>query len=602
MPKTLIVDEAGQSVEAETLIAFQHQPNKVLLVGDTKQLPATVMSPLAKEKDYDRSMMERLEQAKQPKLMLETQYRMDPEICAWPSNRYYGGHLQTADHLLSNPNISSGLTQPIAFYDISSGREDRGGTSRFNEKEADYVLQAIRKIRETDQESRIGVITFYAAQVEAIKEMLQRLDQNIKQKVSVDTVDGFQGDEREIIILSSVCANNKKDIGFLNDPRRLNVAITRAKQTLIVLGHARTLESRASDIKTMITDLRARGKFFTEQQLNQFLGNEQKPAGSRKQQANNNNNKNTAVASTAAVQQEVQKKKGKNVSRQDSVQNTTAKTDELASAITSKLERIRNPEADYTDDDMKDLGEMLLPTNVHYIVPAVAAVPTALSQALDAFIQDPEKQQAVITIHNENHFTGVLIRKDQSNQFTITHFDPVGFAENGQLLHKIPDSIFRILSEKFPAASINNANSKIQSYTVIESGKKKTILIDNHHCGPFVLYVMTELAKGTVRSNPSKIKKFQLKANEQRWIDIPALDQNQSDAFGKLIRDYHARLLSGEQIENGNAQISILKNLIDQSQSNSSSSSSANPLNTMSDLSNALPTPPPLQKKNKSKK
>jgi Mrp family chromosome partitioning ATPase len=153
----LVVDEAGQSVEAETLIAFQHMPRKVLLVGDTKQLPATVLSTLAKEKNFDRSMMERLEQNNAPRLVLGTQYRMHAEICKWPSKQFYKNMLKT-DKV--STHADTGLTQPIACYDISTGKERSSGTSRQNDKEAGYVLQVVRKLRETDRDSRIGVITF----------------------------------------------------------------------------------------------------------------------------------------------------------------------------------------------------------------------------------------------------------------------------------------------------------------------------------------------------------------------------------------------------------------------------------------------------------
>lgn len=263
----LIVDEAGQSVEAETLIAFQHMPSKVLLVGDTKQLPATVISELAKQKGFGRSMMERLEQNRVPLLRLDTQYRMHADISEWPSNRYYNGELVTDASVSAHANTD--LAQSIAFYDIQSGRERESGTSRQNDKEADYVVQVIRRLRETDKTSLIGVITFYAAQLNAIQEVLNKTPA-VKQKVTVNTVDGFQGDEREIIILSCVCSG--ESIGFLNDPRRLNVAITRPKNTLIVLGNARTLEATHSDLKIMIADLRRRTRFFTEKQLDGFLG------------------------------------------------------------------------------------------------------------------------------------------------------------------------------------------------------------------------------------------------------------------------------------------------------------------------------------------
>lgn len=601
LPSILVVDEAGQSVEAETLIAFQHNPIKVVLAGDTKQLPATTMSQLAKEKNYDRSMMGRLEQNKQPALMLETQYRMDPEICHWPSRQYYDGRLQTHSSIV--PNVDSGVTQAKAFYDIASGKESSSGNSmsKQNEKEANYVLQLIRKIREKDTTSSIGVISFYGAQVEAIQKMLKQGETRVLQEnVTVSTVDGFQGGERDIILVSCVRAKNlpsastsaasssRNTIGFLNDERRLNVAITRAKRTLIVLGHARTLESQESDVKNLITNLRGRKKFFTEQQLNQFLGNEIGSVKTAAKKAKAISASTTAISAIPAVEVAAPKAKQKQGAGKKGKQIQTVPTE-----VASRLARINDPKAYYTDDDMKNLGEMLLPANVHYINPAVAAVPTELGQAMDDFIGNPEKQQAVIAIHNENHFTGVLISKKSSNQFSITHFDPIAFDENGRPLHKIPDAAFRVLREKFPGVSINNTNSKMQTYTTQSSGKGKVNVMDNNHCGPFVLYVMTEMAKENLRVNPSQPRKLQLKVSEGGWSDIPPLDQGSSDNFGRSIRGYHAAVLSGNADLAANAQIAILRNLITQPQSSSSSSSSVTPLEAMSALKSALPIPPP---------
>ncbi|MBX9577012.1 MAG: AAA family ATPase [Chthoniobacterales bacterium] len=595
LPNILVVDEAGQSVEAETLIPFQHNPIKVVLAGDTKQLPATTMSQLAKEKNYDRSMMGRLEQNNQPALMLETQYRMDPEICHWPSRQYYDGRLQTHSSIV--PNVDSGVTQAKAFYDIVSGKESSSGNSmsKQNEKEADYVLQIIRKIREKDKTSSIGVISFYGAQVEAIQKMLKQGEtRGLQENITVSTVDGFQGGERDIILVSCVRAKEKagsksrNQIGFLNDERRLNVAITRAKRTLIVLGHARTLESQESDVKNLITDLRGRKKFFTEQQLNQFLENEIGSVKTAAKKAKAISASTAAILAIAAVDVAAPKAKQKQGAGKKGKQIQMVPTE-----MASKLARINDPKAYYSDDDMSNLGEMLLPANVHYVVPAVAAVPAMLSQAMDAFISNPEKQQAVIAIHNENHFTGVLISKKPSNQFSITHFDPVAFDENGRPLHKIPDTAFRVLREKFPGVSINNTNSKMQTYTTQGSAKEKVNVMDNNQCGPFVLYVMTEMAKENLRLNPSKPRKLQLKVSEGGWIEIPPLDQSMSDNFGKSIRGYHAAVLSGDADLAANAQIAILRNLITQPQSSSSSSSSVTPLEAMSALKSALPIPPP---------
>lgn len=590
LPNILVVDEAGQSVEAETLIPFQHNPIKVVLAGDTKQLPATTMSQLAKEKNYDRSMMGRLEQNNQPALMLETQYRMDRQICEWPSNQYYEGRLQT--HPDIPLNTRSDIAQPIAFYDISSGKEKSVGTSRQNDKEAEYVLKIIQKIRENDKTSSIGVITFYAPQVEEIQKVLkQAVNRDLQEGVTVSTVDGFQGGERDIIIVSCVRAKNppsasasaasssRNTIGFLNDERRLNVAITRAKRTLIILGHARALESQESDVKNLITNLRGRNKFFTEQQLNQFLGNEARTAKAATVKAKAKS-ENSASAAAAAIPK---LKQGAAPAGKEGKQQPPTET-------TSRIERIQNPDQYYTDDDIKDLGEMLLPDNVHYIVPALAAVPAELSQALDRFKNDGAKQQAVIAVHNENHFTGILMKKNPNNQFSIIYFDPVVSKQDGQPLHKIPEPIFQILKEKFPNVPVIKTSNEIQPYTIQGSGKKKINAIDNNHCGPFVLFVMTEIAKGNLRLNSNKSKKLQklqLKGDEEQWMDIQPLNQTQSKDFGNFIRHYHAMVLSGSRGVDSNDQLTMLKRFSAPSQS-----SSSGPLETISALEGALPVPP----------
>lgn len=263
----LVVDEAGQSVEAETLIALQHNPTKVLLVGDTKQLPATVISEYAEERHFGWSMMWRLaEESKQPMMMLQEQYRMHPDICRWPSNQYYEGRLVTAPHLNTKPK--DGLFSSRMFYDVR-GKEVSQGHSKQNEQEANYVISTIRGIRKTDQVSRIGVITFYAAQVSLLNTLIKQ--NNCGSHVHVSTVDGFQGDEREIIIISCVRAKPGA-IGFLSDFRRLNVAITRPKNTLIILGNCQALKSVESDVKKIIMDCQAHRQLFTEQNLRDQLG------------------------------------------------------------------------------------------------------------------------------------------------------------------------------------------------------------------------------------------------------------------------------------------------------------------------------------------
>ena len=277
----LVVDEAAQSVEAETLIAFQHRPERVILVGDTQQLPATVISNHAKAKHYDWSMMWRMQQeCNLPTLMLNEQYRMHPEICRFPSARWYEGRLQTAARLSFDMVDANSLVCPYAFYNMSNQDNSmrKQGTSSYNTKEANYVAKIVESCRQQCRDKKIGIITFYSAQVEEIQKALKAAKQPHNSKmVRVSSVDGFQGGEADIIILSFVRSpepkKKKGSIGFLDDFRRLNVALTRAKSTLIMLGHANTLGQReGSDLHALLEDAKRRHRFHEEHVLKERLG------------------------------------------------------------------------------------------------------------------------------------------------------------------------------------------------------------------------------------------------------------------------------------------------------------------------------------------
>lgn len=295
----LVVDEAGQAVEAETLIPFQHNPSKVVLVGDTKQLPATTMSDNAKKFNFDRSMMSRLtEECRQECLMLNTQYRMHPSIVKWPSKQYYEGRLITAPEILERVKLpKDDLVKPYAFYSVESGREYKNFHSFQNEKEADYVLRLVQKFRshEVTKDLTIGVITFYSAQVNLIQNKLKQLPRDNKTLVS--SVDGFQGDERDIIIISFVRSNNHANIGFVSDFRRLNVAITRAKSQLVMLGDASTVGKANSDVKTLVENAQKRGHFYPEAVLQTILP---QPKPVVVQRRNNNQAASSSLTAAAA--------------------------------------------------------------------------------------------------------------------------------------------------------------------------------------------------------------------------------------------------------------------------------------------------------------
>ena len=238
---SLIVDEAAQATEADTIIPLQHNPRKCLLVGDTNQLPAVVKSELAKANNYDWSMMHRLQvEAGFPHQMLNIQYRMDPLIRSWPSKEFYDDKLEDSADIAKREGLSlPRQIYPYAFVDVK-GKETTLYNSKRNDEEADLVIKLLAYLQREGfaLNKDVGIITFYSGQVETINRKLSdaRLDD-----IKAQTVDGFQGDEKEIIIISFVRANKGNNVGFLNDFRRLNVAVTRARRALIMVGDSQTL-------------------------------------------------------------------------------------------------------------------------------------------------------------------------------------------------------------------------------------------------------------------------------------------------------------------------------------------------------------------------
>ncbi|XP_016157979.1 PREDICTED: probable helicase senataxin isoform X2 [Ficedula albicollis] len=264
----VIVDEAGQSCEVETLIPLIHRCNKLVLVGDPKQLPPTVKSVKAQQYGYDQSLMARLqrhleEQVQRnmlhslPVVQLTVQYRMHPDICLFPSNYVYGRTLKTAKSVEENRCSSEWPFQPYLIFDVADGREERDNDSYSNPREVKLVMELIRTIKEKRKDlglRRIGIITPYSAQKKKIQEQLDSVFKN-NSPGEVDTVDAFQGREKDCIIVSCVRANSsegstlahvqasstKGSIGFLASLQRLNVTITRARFSLFILGRLQTL-------------------------------------------------------------------------------------------------------------------------------------------------------------------------------------------------------------------------------------------------------------------------------------------------------------------------------------------------------------------------
>lgn len=250
---TVIIDEAGQCTEPSVLIPLQYQCSKAILVGDPKQLPPTVLSTPAGNFDYDKSLFVRMLNA-HPEAMhtVDTQYRMHPDISLFPRATFYdnilkdgpGMELKTASKWHSREHLP-----PYRFFNVEGKHQFGDSKSFYNTAEivfAEKLFAAALQCGARDGQTKIGIVSPYKQQVEKLKyHFRQRYDDNMFEKtLEIQTVDGFQGREKDIIIMSCVRAHPKANtVGFLADVRRMNVAITRAKASLWIIGNATTLVS-----------------------------------------------------------------------------------------------------------------------------------------------------------------------------------------------------------------------------------------------------------------------------------------------------------------------------------------------------------------------
>lgn len=224
----LIMDEAGQSLEPLAWAIFPMAKSWVL-AGDPFQLPPTVLSQKAMDQGFNKSILEYSFNNAQNVFLLDTQYRMRASISQFSSEYFYKGELKTPDDLKD-------IGSHVAYYDTAgTGFEEKAGedgTSRINEGELDMVVKLMEM--EGLKPASTAFISPYSGQVALAKD---RLDA----KMRSSTIDSFQGQESETVIISLVRSNSDAEIGFLKDYRRMNVAITRAKERLIVIGDSATI-------------------------------------------------------------------------------------------------------------------------------------------------------------------------------------------------------------------------------------------------------------------------------------------------------------------------------------------------------------------------
>ena len=257
---TLFIDEAAQALEAACWIPMR-RISRVILAGDHCQLPPTVKSIAALKAGLGKTLMERIvEQHPEAVTLLKIQYRMNDDIMRFSSNYFYNGQVESAPEVKFRSILD--LDTPITWIDTSqfdlppdsevTFREQYIGESygRINPAEAEVTLLALRdyftrigKQRLLDERIDVGIISPYRAQVQLLRRLLvkQEFFKPFRRFISINTVDGFQGQERDVIVISLVRSNDDGQIGFLHDLRRMNVAITRARMKLIILGDRPTM-------------------------------------------------------------------------------------------------------------------------------------------------------------------------------------------------------------------------------------------------------------------------------------------------------------------------------------------------------------------------
>ena len=249
---TLFIDEAAQALEAACWIPMR-RVSRVILAGDHCQLPPTVKSIAALKAGLGKTLMERIvEMHPEAVCLLKIQYRMNDDIMRFSSNYFYGGMVESAPEVKYRSILD--LDTPMEWVDTSAleEKEQFVGESfgRINKAEADLTLDTLQhyferigKQRLLDERIDVGIISPYRAQVQYLRRLLMKREffKPFRRSISVNTVDGFQGQERDIIVISLVRSNDEGQIGFLRDLRRMNVGITRARMKLIIIGDKDTM-------------------------------------------------------------------------------------------------------------------------------------------------------------------------------------------------------------------------------------------------------------------------------------------------------------------------------------------------------------------------
>ncbi|BDA47014.1 probable regulator of nonsense transcripts 1 homolog at C-terminar half [Coccomyxa sp. Obi] len=292
--KMVIVDEATQATEPSNIIPLVRGAECVVMAGDPKQLPPTLQSDGALDAQLDRTLFDRLQDSGLAPVLLDMQYRMHPLIAEYPSALFYKGKLKTGISAEERP-LPQGLAWPnpgcpVMMVECESGIEERSatgslvsgrgktaaardaaaaaasGSSYYNKQEAILAVRALVALMSAGDAESAAVLTPYNGQVRLIRSILKSKGSSLYDKVTVSSVDGYQGREADVIVFSAVRCNERGMLGFVADPRRLNVAITRPRRGLVVVGSPNTLSSDAS-WRGWIRWVRDHGAFATANAL-----------------------------------------------------------------------------------------------------------------------------------------------------------------------------------------------------------------------------------------------------------------------------------------------------------------------------------------------
>lgn len=255
--KTVFIDEAGQALEPACWIPIL-RAERVVFAGDHCQLPPTVKSIEAAREGFSQTLFEKcIQRQPQTASMLQVQYRMHEDIMQFSSRYFYHdeliAHESVQRHAIKIEDGEGVLMSlaPVEFIDTAgcgfTEAQDSETLSRYNDEEAQLLIRQleklIRQIGADDWGHTIGIITPYSAQVERLAKLAEASEEisTLSRYVTINTVDAFQGQERDIIAISFVRSNEKSEVGFLSDIRRTNVAMTRARKKLIMVGDSATL-------------------------------------------------------------------------------------------------------------------------------------------------------------------------------------------------------------------------------------------------------------------------------------------------------------------------------------------------------------------------